>query len=477
MGGARRDSRDNKVYAVGRDEVLNRDRSILQSSGAVSPLSDQQPPPPHLGEKVKKELHNNHGEEDDDEEEDDDDNEALRHAKEQEAALERSFPTWLRYARVLPQKHWRRAFLGGDEGVFNIVSFFRDIFYLQGTVFRRCFLPSICSGLIAALWLSIRDTLNHNYAALTPQLFIPIFIVTLFVVGFRLFGAWHSYRKGHEMVLHIVHSAVDALLTCSTSLHVRSSGMDMIEMTRRLNILLAFIRQDLRESRHHRVDNMSYKAGSKKGRLAMEWFNADPKKFIQDPYGSPPLKLLLTPAEQSIYQSYGPQDRILVCVISIRTYFARFVNFGEQRMSTPDSKLFQHNVEEIVHSWGKCRELVRTPAPFVLHHLALVLIFIVSMGLTPAYFHTEAYYYPPFPVIGSFLLTFALYGVEEAASEMEVPFGWRQSDCNLTKMCRSFLKHSHTFCKICKFRAAQETENDQPTYTTETEYPQAPEHN
>ncbi|GBG24979.1 Hypothetical Protein FCC1311_011962 [Hondaea fermentalgiana] len=393
-----------------------------------------------------------HDETDEEDDDDDDEEEAADAARRQEEALERSFPTWLRYAKVLPRKHWKRAFLGGDEGIFNIVSFLRDVFYLNGTVLRRCFLPATVSALITGLWVSFL-LLDSGRTALAPELFLPIFLVTLFVVGFRLFGAWHSYRKGHEMVLHIVHSAVDCLLTCTTSLHVRSSGLDIMEMTRRINILLAFIRQDLRESRHHKVDNMTYKAGAKKGRLAVEWFNAEPYKFIEDPYGSPPLKLLLKPGEENVYAGHSPQDRILICVISIRTYFAKHVNFGEQRMSTPDSKLFQHNVEAIVHSWGKCRELVRTPAPFVLHHLALLLIFVLTMGLAPVYFHTEAQSYPAFPVIASFLLTFALYGIEEAACEMEVPFGWRASDCNLTKMCRAFLKHSHTFCKICKVKS------------------------
>jgi len=279
------------------------------------------------------------------------------------------------------------------------------------------------------------------------------FMLTLFVVGFRLYGAWYSYRKGHEMVLQMGSSAVDLLLTCTTSIHVRNSGMDLLEMLRRLNILAAFIRQDLRESRHHLVDPSTFKAGAKKSRLATEWFNETEESFVKDRYGSPPLKLLLTPGEVQVYKSHGPQDRVIVCTIAIRTLFAKHVHVGAKRMSTPDSKLFQGHLERVIHSWAKCRELIRTPPPFVLHHLGLGLSLSVCALFGPVFLSARVS--GAWAIVASAMLAFGLYALEEAACEMEVPFGWRASDANLSKMCRTVLKRSWTFTKICKIGPAR----------------------
>jgi len=362
-------------------------------------------------------------------------------------------PIWLQFARIKPEKkYWKRRFLGGNENAFSVISFVLDLFHARGTVLRRCILPALTSACVATGLVMVRRFFwGKTFMALSSEFFLPFFMISLFVVAFRLFGAWYSYRTGHEMALQIVSNAVDCLLTCTTSLHIRNSSLDVLELVRRLNILLAFIRQDLRESRHHRVDVATFKAGSKKGRLAKEWFFDNELKFVEDPYGAPPLKLLLNGAEQQIYKDYSPPDRILVCIISIRTLFARHVHFGELKMSTPDSKVFQNNVQGIIHCYGRCRELLRTPAPFVLHHFGLVLLFFSTHVFGPLYFvlqegNNEKQDF--FAIAASFAFAFSFYGIEEAACEMEVPFGWRQTDCNLTKMCRSFLKHSFTFCKI-----------------------------
>ncbi len=367
---------------------------------------------------------------------------------------ERELPKWLRYAKVSAKKYWTRPLLGGDERPRGVVSFLLDVLHWNGTVFRRAVPQALLSGVLTLVVIGFQRYVNdvpYPLRTLSPDFFLPFFLLTLVVLVARLCGAWHSYRKGHEMVLQMQASAVDLLLTCTTSIHVRNSGMDMLEMVRRLNVLLAFIRQDLRESRHHVTEHTTFKAGQKKSRLAKEWFYSSEDKFVRDPYGAPPLRLLLTPSEVEVYKTQSTTDRILVCTIAIRTLFAKHVNIGEKKMSTPDTTIFRENLQSIVHSWGKCREIVRTPPPFVLHHLALCLTLAQSMFFAPPFFATNTTGF--FAVFASMFLTFGLYALEEAACEMEVPFGWRASDCNLTKMCRNLLKRSLAFCKICKITA------------------------
>lgn len=353
---------------------------------------------------------------------------------------------WAEWAQLQKVRFWPRRQLGGDETAWASVSFVRDALYVRGTVLRRVMLPCLLSGVVTTGVVTAQSARGAKFR-LPEAFFLPIFLGTLAVLLFRLFGAWHSYRKGHEMVLLMGSSAMDALLTCATSIHVRSSGMDMTEMARRLNVLLALVRQDLRESRQHKVEASAYKAGAKKSRLAKDFFWSTPDRFLDDPFGAPPLRLLLTAPEADLYRDASPESRVVMCVVSVRTLFAKHVNFGEERMSTPEGKIFQQNVQAVVHSWRQCREIVRTPAPFVLHHLGMLLALLVALVWAPLFFAAGVDGY--FPVATSMAATLLLYGIEEAACEMEVPFGWRPTDTNLSAMCRSFLKQSLTFLRIC----------------------------
>jgi len=349
-------------------------------------------------------------------------------------------PLWLQFVDTRPKAFVHRQFLGGNDFASSIFSFARDVFHFKGTVLFRCFFPAILSGLIGML------VAYSDHHVLIPDTFIQVYtIVLVLVLGLRLVGSWESYRRGHEHVLQMGTSCSDALLACATCIHVRNSGLDMLEMVRRLNLLLALIRQDLRESRQHLADYSSFKSGNKKSRLARESF-AEGDYFLDDIYGSPPLGALLTEGEIAVYRNHSTSERTVIAVVSIRTYFARFVHFGQQKMSTPDSKMFQNHIERIISSWNKCRQIIVTPAPFVLQHFALGLMLVFTMVFLPLYLSQD--------IATSFFLcstlTFVTYGIEEAACEMEVPFGWRNTDANLTKMCRKFLKDSGTICKVCK---------------------------
>ena len=310
----------------------------------------------------------------------------------------------------------------------------------------RCSFPIVWSIGVSVLVRLL--TAGASRDVLPADFFVPLSFALLVSLFIRLYWSWRNYQRGHEKVLEMTTHTIDAMMISTTSPHIRSRGMDVLELMRKILVLLAFIRQDLRESRQHRYDTTPYMSGWRKKRLASEAFRSRSMQFIEDPYGAPPLRVLLNGDEKKKFKGYGSHDRVIVAAAATRIYFNKFVNYGEQKVAPPDGKMFLRSLSMVLENWDECRAIVRTPTPFVLHHFVILSLLIHACLVAPVYFSWGQQGW--ICVVVTALNTLAFYGIEEASKEMEVPFGWRQSDCSLTKACRNVLKRTRVLCTVGK---------------------------
>lgn len=368
-------------------------------------------------------------------------------AEEEEDVRESGQPKWLRYAKHKPKPYFKRKFLGGNESASALVlGFLLDVFNVRGTVLIRCCFPMLWAIGVSVL---VRLLAGGETRDLLPaDFFLPFALATLITLFIRLFWSWRNYQRGHEKVLEMTTHCIDAMMVATTSPHIRSRGMDVLELMRKVIVMLAFIRQDLREARQHLCDTTPFMSGWRKKRLAAEAFQSDSSQFIQDRHGAPPLRVVLNSEEKTKFKGYSSHDRVVVAAAAARIHFNKYVHLGEQRVLPPDGRMFLKSISKVLENWDECRAIVRTPTPFVLHHFITVLLLFYACFLAPLYFSWGQQGW--ICVVVSALNALAFYGTEEASKEMEVPFGWRQSDCSLTKACRNVLKRTYVLCTVGK---------------------------
>lgn len=361
--------------------------------------------------------------------------------------IESGPPKWYLYGTFKGDGYFKRKFLGGNESAFSLVfGFIADCFHVKGTVFIRCFFPALFAVIVSVLLRLFTPQVSRT---MLPNEFYLVFSISCMIsLVIRLFWSWRKYQQGHEKVLEIATSLIDCMLLVSTSPHIRSRGMEVIELMRKMLILHAFVRHDLREARQHILDTTPYMSGWRKKRLAVEAFTSGSREYIEDPHGAPPLKLLLNEEEVEHLSEYSTHDRVIVAAASVRIYLNKYVNVGTDRVVPSDGQMFLETLSKVIHDWNHCRAIIRVPTPFVLHHLISVLLFLQVCIVAPVYFcwGQSGWVCVMFAAVNAI----GFYGLEEAAKEMEVPFGWRQSDCSLTKSCRNVLKRAITLCKVTK---------------------------
>jgi len=361
---------------------------------------------------------------------------------------------WLQHAQIKPKRRRRKANLGGNGSLLS-VTFLTNVLRWRGTVVKQVLLPSAMAAVVAGLWslclLVINDKEAAGFPSLPLEAFLPLALGTLCLCAYRLFVACANCAQGKELVRAMGHSAEEMVLVCVTSPIVRESGMDLQEICRKINILLAFVRQDLRESRQHEDSPKLFRRGSVRDQLALQAFFTTPLHYAQDPHGAPPLIAMLSQEEIDYYSNFKPNARVLVLVAELSAFFKHHVNYGSAHMTTPEGKVFERELRRIRDAWSTCGWVVKTPAPYALHHFTLVSIFVFTIAIAPLYFATHkgsaafgAWMSCPL----AFFTAALYYGFEAAAECIEVPFGWGESDCNLTAMCRSVLKNTATLFKV-----------------------------
>ena len=352
---------------------------------------------------------------------------------------------WLRHADMKPKlRHKRKNLAGPDYLGFKA---FMDLFYIENTIYVRAFTPATVSAGLAAVWTFVnRQNFFLNIEGICPDNFyLPMCYVTLLLLCFRLGLAVRSFLRGNEIIRKITKGITDSMMLCVTCPNVRKGTLDINELCRKLNLLMAFIRQDLRESRVHPKSKYVYQSGGSRDIEAVEQFYITPVQFAEDPHGAPPLHALLTHEELDYYSNFKPTDRVNILLAEICAYFSDNVNYGSQRMTTPTGKIFMMGMREINDSWIQAKHIIKVPIPFTLHHTVILALFTFCAVVSPLYFGSTTTSWMAVPA--SFFLSFFFYGIELIATEIEVPFGWRANDVSLTSSCRFVLKASATYMK------------------------------
>lgn len=376
---------------------------------------------------------------------------------------------WMHHAKIKPKRRRRKVSLGGGgSGISSLSSAVRS----RGTVVVQVLVPGIVASAAAAAWSGVVSTIdsagaNVGFPSLPWEAFLPLAACTLVLCSYRLYAASCSCTRGKELVRMMGHAAEEMVLVCVTSPIVRESGMELQEICRKINVLLAFVRQDLRESRQHEDSRRIFRRGSPRDQLALQAFFTTPLHFAQDPYGAPPLIAMLSQEEIDYYSNFKPNARVLVLVAELSAFFKQHVNYGSAHMTTPEGKVFERELRRVRDAWSECSWIIKTPVPYALHHFTLVAMFVFAILVAPLYYATHDAVISQLRTDDSniaadlrvgvwmscplaFITAAIFYGFEAAAVRIEVPFGWGESDCNLTGMCRGVLKNTATLFKVRK---------------------------
>ena len=321
------------------------------------------------------------------------------------------------------------------------LTFFIGLFELQGSLLTKALPQVIVACGMSIMWKFIfRDYYEYE---LPTDVWAPLGTVTAFLVVFRTNLAYDRYYEGRKLLGQIV----DAMSGCVrlTAAHVGvqrgsedgksgTTDVDVAELARNVNIMIAFIRQDLRESRlppgqdtgrlfcHNKSWRAVFAGGGKH----------DPCRFWvdHDLFGAPSLKELLTENEITFYASLKPHERVLASSAELLKDFTQGCQDGHA------CDQFAQLISSATTGWRGCCRIIDCPMPFSYSHMLNLMLFLFAVVVAPILFaqmiQGESWLMVPSVAI----LNLIFYGMNELGVEIENPFGWQLNDHNLTRFCK-----------------------------------------
>lgn len=254
----------------------------------------------------------------------------------------------------------------------------------RGTVLPRVAgRTAICMG-IAAVGEYLR-------LAGIVDLSVPVLVHTILAIAlglmlvFRTNASYDRYWEGRKLVAGMVHACRDLARQSESLLRDRDAKG---RASRYVVALFATIRRDLRHER-----------------------------------SLPELEGVLSPGELAeIAGRRAPPLAVSRWLTDVFVAEADAGRLSEQRLTSLNA-----SVSQLIGLWGAAERIVRTPVPFAYaHHIKLFLAlfcFTVPLALIPAL----SWY----AILGSGVVGFGMFGIDEIGVEIEDPFGYDPNDLPL----------------------------------------------
>lgn len=246
-----------------------------------------------------------------------------------------------------------------------------------------------------------------------------------FTLVFRMALSYVRYYDGKGMIGAMVNAirclniGVSTMLR-STSISASANVLkdideSAVEIRRLGNMLLAFLRQAIRERRH----------GVEPSAIIKQ--SPSPGDFMEDPQGWPSLSILLRDDEKLLYEKVDCRTRVGLCASKIIRIIEEHRKLGH--VSERDAFEMLGRVEACVGTLADIERLLDSGMPFPFIHLMNFVLFWFVMT-APFVFITSYKWIAPFP---SMLVAASLFGIAEIGRLMEDPFGWDEPKHDLNK--------------------------------------------
>ena len=247
-----------------------------------------------------------------------------------------------------------------------------------------------------------------------------------FTLVFRLMFSYSRYYDGKGLVGVMVNSLRCLNLGACTmmrSLNRRSSpeleqeiNDDVTEIRRLSCVLMAFMRQAVRERRHG-VEPFTLKK-----------LSPTDEEMIDDPQGWPSLSVMLTDAEKARYLKCDYRARVGCCASKMIAIIDERRRLGH--ISERSAFEMLGRIEACVNAVADIERIVSSSMPFAFIHLMNFVVFFFALS-SPFVFITS---YKWLAVVPSMLVTLSLFGIAELGSLLADPFGWEDPKHDLTKV-------------------------------------------
>jgi predicted membrane chloride channel (bestrophin family) len=249
------------------------------------------------------------------------------------------------------KKRRQQAVFGGNTRCKSCVFCFGPV-AIRGTVMCAALPPAIfasCLAVAAFYYFQINPVFGQRMADV-HQMIVIITTALGFLLVFRTNDAYHRYYEGRKLLGKILRSSQNIILLCCAQHSAEASmrfgdgrshrtELSVINITRLINVLFGLIRQGVRESRMappaHVIAGKSNpmcpccfpsttaKAGGRPSRRTKLMYGKGTPNFAEDPTGTPPLLMLMTPSEAKYLSNYSPGFRPGLVVSEIMALVTR----------------------------------------------------------------------------------------------------------------------------------------------------------
>jgi len=297
-------------------------------------------------------------------------------------------------------------------------SFIINLFYWNGTA-----LPNILPQLIAISIFTLTMKLVWVWAELeSPDLSRLHSLLSTFlgiVFGLRVSNATGANSDGIKDVDGIVGQLGMLIITCYSWKVLPGVDMNKVkglqqEMKFKMNLMFAFMRQQLCESRYGFHPKSDYKN-----------IKFDSNTYHLDP-AEPLIANYLTPATTEFYAEISMKDRTITLESEMQQVASRLAPY----MECPTEFVAQTHgyIDGAMGKLSSCGRVIDAPIPFVYAHMLNVLlflyIFLIPFQYVGGHFNSTGF-------ACAIILCIGFYGINEASVCLVDPFGWDACDIDL----------------------------------------------
>lgn len=324
------------------------------------------------------------------------------------SASHTQIPT-IRYSNEMAKQHFsflRIIFCGRNEmGAFW---FIKKIF------------PQLVVGILLNLVVELCDIKQTGWWAIrsdTQRLHGFVGTVLAFVLVFRSNASYDRYYEARKTLGVIINQCREAILeTCSMFApngDAEHNNLYRNEIRRKLMVMVAFIRQNIRES------HVGFMPNSSEGKTPFH----EGTNFIRDPT-RPRLCDLLTPAEVEAYGKVQPSARA-ACVASEIKGIAQLLARNLEYSISYYSKVSQC-LQVCLDAQETLYRIVTTPVPYPYSWIlnVMLVVFIYSVPFLYDSYRGGSYF-------GTTILVLAYFGCQRIAEQCENPLEWDACDLDV----------------------------------------------
>jgi predicted membrane chloride channel (bestrophin family) len=313
-----------------------------------------------------------------------------------------------------------RASLDEEQEFPTPPAFIRALFYWKGTVIP----PVIPQAIFAyAVFCAVRY-LNVEHGLQPTSDFTDLYSTLGFFLAVVFSMRVNHGFSGNDDGLGCLYDCQSAMgdLVMATENFETKKGTEVqqsklrVNIRNKVNLLFAFIRQSIRESKcgFHPDSHM------KRVKFNDETFFYDPVK--------PEIRDMASLTDfQTLYARFSPGDRVTYVAGELQALTGEFSTHcessGEYTVATNCA------VATMMASHSGAQRIISEPVPFVYAHMLNVLLFLYVFMAPLQLLNSGGL--NNFGLIAVLILCFGFYGINEAAIRMANPFGWDPVDLDI----------------------------------------------